>query len=170
MLIKIGRILNIITIPAARWANYIGAAVLTAIMALTGIDVIGRYFLNKPLSGSFEITELLMAVMISLGLAYCTLEQGNVRVDILTQKLSRRGQAIANLGADIVFLVLSILITWQTVYRVQSFIDKNLTTNVLYIPIFPFVIVVALGFAILCLVLLRDAVEHLQEATSDDAL
>lgn len=169
MLQKIGRILNIISIPAARWANYIGAAVLTAIMALTGIDVIGRYFLSKPLPGSFEITELLMAVMISLGLAYCSLERGHVRVDILTQKLSRRGQAIANFGADIVFLAISLLITWQTAYRVQSFIEKNLTTNVLYLPIFPFVIVVVVGFAILCLVLLRDAVEYLQEATSNDA-
>jgi TRAP-type C4-dicarboxylate transport system permease small subunit len=165
LLQKIGHILNIVTIPAAKWTNYIGAAVLTAMMTLTGIDVIGRYALNKPLPGSFEITELLMAVMISLALAYCTYERGHVRVDILTQKLSRRGQAIAGFIADIVFLLLYLLITWQTVYRVQSFIDKKLTTNVLYIPIFPFAIVVVAGFAALCLVLLRDAVEYLQEAT-----
>ena len=165
MLQKIGQILTIIVTPVAKWTNYIGAAVLTAMMALTGIDVIGRYFLSSPVPGSFEITELLMAVMISLGLGYCTFERGHVSVDLLTLKLPRRGQAIAGFIAVIAFLVLYLLITWQTVCRVQSFIDKKTITNVLYIPYFPFAIVVVFGFAVLCLVLLRDAVEYLLEAT-----
>ena len=167
MLKKIGHILTIVATPLAKWANYVGAAVLTAIMVLTGIDVVGRYVFNKPLPGSFEITELFMAVMISLGLAYCTFEHGHVRVDILTLKLSRRGQAVANFIADIVFFVLYLLITWQTVNRVQDFAEKNLTTNVLYIPMYPSALIVVVGFAILCIVLLKDAVEYLQEAISN---
>ena len=165
MLQKIGQILTIIAAPLSKWTNYIGMVVLAAMMALTGIDVVGRYFFSKPVPGSFEITELLMPMMISLGLAYCTFERGHVKVDIAILRLPRRGHAIASFIADITFLVLYLLITWQTVYRVQSFIDTKSITNVLYIPVFPFAIVVVFGFAVLCLVLLRNAVEYLLEAT-----
>ena len=40
------------------------ALVLFCLMSLTTVDVIGRYFFNRPLRGAFEITELLLLTLI----------------------------------------------------------------------------------------------------------
>jgi len=37
------------------------AGVLFLMMAITAVDVTGRYVFNKPLPGGFEMTELLLA-------------------------------------------------------------------------------------------------------------
>jgi len=37
-------------------------------MVLTFVDVVGRYLLNRPLRGAFELTELGLVVLIFAGL------------------------------------------------------------------------------------------------------
>ena len=40
------------------------AIVLFLMMTITAVDVVGRYFFNKPLAGGFEITEIGLALLI----------------------------------------------------------------------------------------------------------
>ena len=61
----------------------VAAAVLFAMMALTCVDVVGRYFFSRPVFGGFEITEMLLAAMIFLGLPLVTLRNEHVTVDVL---------------------------------------------------------------------------------------
>ena len=42
----------------------ISAVVLFLMMIITTVDVFGRYVLNKPLPGGFEMTEMALAVLI----------------------------------------------------------------------------------------------------------
>ena len=41
----------------------ISAAVLFLMMVITTVDVFGRYVLNQPLPGGFEMTEMALAVL-----------------------------------------------------------------------------------------------------------
>ena len=59
------------------------AAVLFAMMALTCIDVIGRYFFSRPVFGGFELTEMMLASMIFLALPLVTLRNEHITVDVL---------------------------------------------------------------------------------------
>jgi TRAP-type C4-dicarboxylate transport system permease small subunit len=59
------------------------AVVLFAMMALTCADVVGRYFLDLPIFGAFEITEMLLAALIFGGLPLVTLRNEHVTVDLL---------------------------------------------------------------------------------------
>jgi TRAP-type C4-dicarboxylate transport system permease small subunit len=61
----------------------IAATVLFALMVLTCVDVIGRYFLSEPVYGGFEITEMLLAALIFAGLPLVTLRNEHVTVDVL---------------------------------------------------------------------------------------
>lgn len=61
----------------------IAAVVLFAMMALTCVDVIGRYFFAKPIFGGFELTEMMLAAMIFLGLPLVTLRNEHITVDVL---------------------------------------------------------------------------------------
>ena len=144
--------------------NFIAAGVLAAMMTLTGVDVTLRYVFSRPIPGSFEITEYMMPIVVALGLAYCAIEKGHVRVDLVVTRLSERAQAIMNSLASFLFLGTFILITWQSVLRAQEMIRFGTTSHNLYIPVAPFVLVVTVGSAVLCLVLLREFIDYLCKA------
>jgi TRAP-type C4-dicarboxylate transport system permease small subunit len=62
--------------------GYIAAVVMFTLMVLTCADVIGRYFLNRPIPGGFELTEMLLAGLIFAGLPLVTLRNDHVTVDL----------------------------------------------------------------------------------------
>jgi len=161
---KAARFLTIIASPTARVLNSVASGVLAGMMVLTGIDVTLRYILNRPITGSYEITQFMMPIVIAFGLAYCALAKGHVRVDLVTSRLPKRPQAVMNSFACLVFLGLFILITWQSLLRAKGMIHTGLTSEVLLIPVFPFVLAVSAGSAVLCLVVLRDFFDYLSQA------
>lgn len=66
------------------WCLEIAAAViLLALMSLTCVDVLGRYFFNHPVWGGFEMTEALLAVLIFVGLPLVTLRGDHIEIDML---------------------------------------------------------------------------------------
>ena len=60
----------------------VAAIVLFAMMLLTCVDVVGRYFLSQPVYGGFEITEMMLAGLIFAGLPLVTLRNEHVTVDV----------------------------------------------------------------------------------------
>jgi TRAP-type C4-dicarboxylate transport system permease small subunit len=60
----------------------VAAAVLFAMMLLTCVDVAGRYLLNKPVYGGFELTEMMLAALIFCGLPLVSLRNDHVMVDL----------------------------------------------------------------------------------------
>ena len=63
-------------------------------------------------------------------------------------------------------LALFIPITWQAFIIVIEEVESNLTSPVLYIPVYPFVAVVALAFLVLTFILIEQFVSSLMEVFS----
>lgn len=59
------------------------ATLLFAMMALTAVDVVLRYFFSRPLAASFELTEMMMTMLIYLGIATLSLQRGHITIDLL---------------------------------------------------------------------------------------
>jgi len=75
----------------------IGKAVsylILVIMGITLLEVIMRYGFNRPTIWVHETSQQLFAVSFLLGGAYTLAEDGHVRVDILTRRLSIKGKAL----------------------------------------------------------------------------
>ena len=60
----------------------LGGLALLAMMAVTVIDVAGRSLLDRPLPGGFELTEILLALMIFLGLPLVSMRGGHVTITL----------------------------------------------------------------------------------------
>jgi len=150
---------------SAKITNGIAAAFLFLLMLLTCSDVILRYLFNKPILGSFELTEFIMAIVVSLSLAKCALQKGHVRVDLVVSRLSKRGQVIMNSIANITFLGLFALITWRIIPRTIQMIEVNQVTLILRIPVPPFVLTVAVGTAVLCIVQLKILLDEFHKVS-----
>ncbi|BFM49841.1 TRAP transporter small permease [Marinomonas sp. THO17] len=103
-------------------------------MMLTLVDVIGRYFFSMPITGGFEITEMMLALVIFLGIPLVTSEQDHITVDIIddfipAKVLSWLKNIVTAIGA-VCFTVLAIML-WQHAFKILRYGD---TTAVLEIP------------------------------------
>lgn len=110
------------------------ATVMFLMMALTLVDVLGRYLFSTPVTGAFEVTELMLAAVIFLGLPLVTAEGGHIAVDILDSALSDRVQAVQYWVIGVInvlaFGIFSWML-WEHAFKVLRYED---TTAVLQIP------------------------------------
>ena len=127
---------------ATLWLARCGSAGLAIMMFLTLFDVIGRAF-DYPITGSVEVTELIMGLMIYLGVGYTTFLRGHIRVDILITNFSPRTQAILDSFTGIVALGITVLISWHLFRLASGLIDNNDTTQIWEISLWPFGFVMA---------------------------
>ena len=163
---KTADLINLITRPIVRLLKSIAMGILLIMMFLTAMDVIFRYMFNRPITGSYELIEFMMAILVSFGIAYCALEGGHVSVDLVVARFSEKTQAIIESITSIFSLGLFILITWQNVLYIRDNFHSKLESAVLFIPVYPFIAIVAIGFAVLCMVLLTNLFRYLSEGAT----
>jgi TRAP-type C4-dicarboxylate transport system permease small subunit len=106
----------------------VAAAVLFALMALTCVDVIGRYFFSAPIYGGFEITEMLLAVLIFSGLPLVTLRNDHVTVDVLDPVTPEWLFRIQHVAACLVGFVATGYLAWRLWLRAAGLYTAGETT------------------------------------------
>jgi len=157
--------------PVTKILQYIGITIIAVLMFFTAADVIIRNitsFLNTiqigstfSIKGWYEITEFLMVILVAFTLAYCGIEKGHVVIELILNRVSKRVQAIVSIVTNFLSLGFFAIITWQSALYVTQI---TRSTTVLVIPAWPFVAVVAIGTAVLCLVFLLHFFESILQA------
>jgi TRAP-type C4-dicarboxylate transport system permease small subunit len=134
------------------------SVILFCMMTLTFVDVVARYVFNRPLRGAFEVTELLLLVLIFGGLPLVSHADEHVTMDFIDGLLGRhRGlwqRAVQALCAAIMFLLTWLV--WLKADRIAAYGDA---TDVLRIVYGPFVYFMALMIALAGLIHLYKAFE-----------
>jgi len=159
-------LINLITRPIVSLLKSIAMGILLIMMLLTAMDVIFRYIFNRPITGSYELIEFMMAILVSFGIAYCAVTGGHVSVDLVVARFSEKTQTIIESITSLLSLGLFILVTWQNVLYIKENLNSKLESAVLFIPVYPFIAFVAIGFAVLCFVLLSNFIRYLSEAVT----
>ncbi len=89
-----------------RWLAFflevVSASVLFFLMALTCVDVFGRYLFNSPLHGGTEMTEIGLAVMVFAAMPVITWRGGHIVVDLLDRFLGSKVVKVLSLFAALV--------------------------------------------------------------------
>ena len=125
----------------------IASASLLAMMLITVIDVVGRYFFNVPLSGSGEATELLLAVVVFAGISLAAASGEHIRIDLLEHVLSPRVQRWQRLfGAAASAGVLAFL-AWRLWLRGAELARFGDTSSHLNVPMGPLAYFMAVSCA-----------------------
>lgn len=130
------------------------ALVMFLMMAITLIDVLGRYLFSAPLNGSYELTELMLAAVIFLGLPLITADDGHIVVDILDPMLSKPVEIIRFWVVELVNVLAFSTFTWvlwEQALKMQRYTD---TTAVLHIPLawLAFMMSITTGLATIALI------------------
>jgi TRAP-type C4-dicarboxylate transport system permease small subunit len=165
-LTRIGNSLERALFWATRQASNLAMIVLMAMALLIVVDITLRRFFNSPLSWSFEVIEVMLVIVVFFTVAYCCVTKGHISVDLLTSRLSKKGQAILQVFAYLLGLILFAFMTWCSVLSALEEMASHRVTGILLIPIYPFILVVALGSTLLALVLLAQLIHSIRQAVS----
>ena len=144
---------------------YIASVALFGMMMLTVGDVFGRYFFNKPIEGSWELTGMLLICAGTWAMAYCQIQKGHIRISFILDRLPEKAQAILTSFAYLIGMVAFSVMSWRAVVLTQYYLTVKTghSTETLNIPNFPFSIMLAVGAGMLALVLLFDLVHSIVE-------
>ncbi len=160
--IAIGSLSRIIR-TVSRVCYYFGALLLIIIMFLVTIDCSGRFLFNRPIPGTLEITEFLLAGAVLLGLAHTQHLGANVMVELFYNRLSPRAQNIQRVLSHTVGAVLFALVTWNSAIYAMDGFSNNLVSDILQIPAWPFLFFAPIGCALLTLEFTIQALEGICE-------
>ncbi len=126
----------------------VSGALLLTMVAVTVVDVIGRYFFNAPLPGAYELTQVLLADLVLAALPITTYKGSHVEVDILSQTWSDRTERIISVfGATVTALTLFVM-SWTVAGHGQELLHDGGATYDLGIPYWPTAFLGALTFVI----------------------
>lgn len=113
------------------------ALLLVALILLTCVDVIGRYFFNSPVNGAFELTQMMLATLIFTALPLTTASGEHVDVELITQMMSAKSQKVFSiLGWVSTALVMAIL-SWRLWKHALRLAHDGAVSNSLSLPISP---------------------------------
>jgi TRAP-type C4-dicarboxylate transport system permease small subunit len=123
---------------------------LAGMMLTTCIDVVGRYFFNKPLLGTFELVQMFMAILGGLTIWYAATTRGHINVDMFFERFSKRTQAIVSLVSSFLGCGLWFLVAFQVYAGGKELMASGQYSSTLHIPESPFVFMFALGLLFYC--------------------
>jgi len=115
------------------------AVLLFSLMMLTTADVIGRYIFNWPLRGAFEITELLLLALVFAGLPLASRADEHVTLDFIDMLLGDRGRLLLRRIVDLICGLLFLGLAWRVWIKADRIAGYGDTTEVLRVPVAPFV-------------------------------
>jgi TRAP-type transport system small permease protein len=145
-----------VSVPVPAWERRVEAllgvaasAILMGMMLLTFVDVVARYVFSRPLRGAFEVTELMLLVLIFAGLPLVSFTDEHAVMDFIDRGLGagalRRLQRLVQ-AVSAAFMFLLAWLVWLKADRVWAYRDSTDVLRIVYGP-FVYFMAVTLGLA-----------------------
>jgi TRAP-type C4-dicarboxylate transport system permease small subunit len=147
----------------SRVASYIAMVTVGVIMMLTVTDVFMRYVFARPITGSTEMTEFMMAILI-VSIVPTAIAKRHIRVDILMERLTPKGQALFDAITLFIGSWLVIILGWRAFMACLFMIRNDVRSPTLDVPIYPFYVIMAMGFISLFFSMIGIFVQKVKEA------
>jgi TRAP-type C4-dicarboxylate transport system permease small subunit len=133
--------------PLLALQGVVGAAMF-ALMALTGIDVVGRYLFNRPVLGTDEIVAYGMALIIFGGLPLATLRDEQITADFAAGWLRSVARGLFARFANLFAAVALAFLAWRLLLLAEKQIAKGDGSTLLQLPYAPLCYFMALMAAV----------------------
>jgi TRAP-type C4-dicarboxylate transport system permease small subunit len=130
-------------------------------MMITVIDVFLRFFFNSPITGTTEISQLMMIIIVFPALGWAAVDRTHIRVDLLIRLFPDKPKAVLNSITLLIALGVYSIIAWR------SFLESavvNRQTSLINLPFAPFYWIMSVSLAIFCLAILALIIEEVGKA------
>ena len=133
------------------------SAILFAMMLLTFVDVVARYVFSRPVRGAFEVTELMLVVLIFAGLPLVSYADAHVTMDFIDRLVGPRARARLERGVHVVTTAIMAVLAWLVWLKADRIWGYRDATDVLRIVYGPFVYFMAVMIGLTGLIHLYKA-------------
>jgi TRAP-type C4-dicarboxylate transport system permease small subunit len=140
--------------PISKLMSRIASVTLVLMMLLTVTDVFLRKVFSQSILGTVEVTEFLLVLVIFFTLADTEVLNGHVKVDLVMSRAGKRVQGMVDMITQFICFLLCGLITWSTLVYSEQMRTSGEVSQDLWVPVYPFIYIVAMGCAVLALTLL----------------
>lgn len=113
----------------------VAAFTLLALMAITCIDVFGRYLFNNPLTGSTELTEIAVGIVIFSVFPIVSWRNDHVVVDILDAYIPPRVHLVRTIVVNLMISVALVYLGQRIFVLAQRSLGYGEVTEYLGIPL-----------------------------------
>ncbi len=145
------------------WLNIVGVTLIVVMMSLTVAGIVGRYFFNWPIPGEVDITEILMAGIVFLGLAFTLRTGGHVRIELFVGMLRRRAYHLTEFSTLLLTLFLfAVTFVSSLRFTINSWAVGDVTPEIL-LPTWPAKLCITIGSFLICLRLIILLIQHLSQ-------
>lgn len=151
----IGRYTRIVS-STGRGLNWVSMVLLGILTLLSLIDVLGRTMFNAPIPGGYELTELVLSLLVAFGLGNSELLKKHVRVDLLMSTLSTRVRKKFDMFHNLISCGIFLLLGYRNIMHGLHLHKVGTTSGLLHIPLMPFVLVLGIGFVVIGAVFLSE--------------
>jgi len=156
---RLGRILESI----ANIGGYFSGWLVPAMMVLVFVEVFTRYVVRQPLMIADELSAYMLVAISYLAAAYTQKEGGQVRITALVTRLPTRVASWLRLITLSLLFLFALAITHSSyAYMALSFKLGMKSGTWLRVPLQPIQMTVAIGFAILFLVIIVELVRAIR--------
>jgi TRAP-type C4-dicarboxylate transport system permease small subunit len=133
----------------------VGGIALAGMIFLTCANIFLRA-IWAPVKGTYELMGFFGAIVTAFALGYTQVKRGHVGIDLVVNQFSPRTRKILNGINYFICMIFFALASWQIAKWATTLWETGEITETLRIIYFPFTYGVALGCAVLSLVLLTD--------------
>ena len=140
---------------------HISMGMLLVMMLLGFADVFGRYLLNRPITGTLEIFEILLPGIVVFSLAYAQRVKAHIAVDVFYARFPPPVQKILGIFINIWAILFFAVVIWRsTLIAILHWHTGRMISN-LPVPIYAIDLFVPVGALAICLVLISELLRSL---------
>jgi TRAP-type C4-dicarboxylate transport system permease small subunit len=148
-----------VTTSLSRGLNIAATVVLALMMMMSVADVLLRHTLKWAIPDSQELVEFMMICVAFWAMAWCAVKKGHVAVDLLVLRFSPRTRAIFDSFTYFFAFFFCAVVSWRVFLEAPIVMDFGSASLLLQVPTYPFYFALALGLAVLCLVILIQFIQ-----------
>ncbi len=142
---KVERFLGLID-NLNEWVGRIIAPLSFALIAVIVLEIVLRYFFNKPTIWAHEIAAIIYGAYWVLGGGYALRHHAHVSMDLIYRRFSLRGRAILDLVSSSLFFIFCGLLLWEGWEMASRAILLRETSETYFAaPMYPLKITIPVG-------------------------
>lgn len=139
-------------------SGLIGATALFCVMALVFSAVLLRYFFGIIIPDSYDLSRMLLGILIFWGIALAVAENSMIKVDALYAVVGPRGRRLILVFSAVVTALVLAAIAWRAGTAVIDAMGNKVSTNDLRLRLWPFYAIASTALVLAVLIALKGVV------------
>ena len=148
--------------------GYFSFVCVLLLVVLNVTDVALNKIANKNIIGAYEISQRLLMCAVFSSFAYAQSKKAHINMTILIEKLPRALRFILFTLMSLLSIVAAGAMTWAAYLQTLDCLKRGYVTEVLYIPLWPFYVIMIIAMAIFTVTIIYDTILYAIAIKRDD--